>query len=256
MSTDAVKLKYYIGRRCDEIDWISTSNVIWNMFGVCVFSVQEKWARDLYTLPRSFEEISEDLGRWGTKHFGEIRAVVKVTDEDPLSEDDMYALEEKDGKTIIELPQERIDAAIEFMKVSAKLIIEDQYDRKFLTLKSRNSKLEQFLWEAQVRESNNLDGETPVIDSIVAAKGSKKEDVAAGILAGSADFKEKVVDLYADMLKVKQEFSSCATIKELNVLWQKYMGIPVPNDQAKELGDVHEEGDVLTVNAVDPGLKV
>ena len=174
--SETVKLKYFIGRRCDEIDWISTANIIWNMYGVCVFSVEEKWARDLYTLPRSFEEISEDLGRWGTKHFGEIRAVVKVTDEDPLSEDDMYSLEEKDGKTIIELPQERIDAAIEFMKVSAKLIIEDQYDRKFLTIKSRDSKLEQFLWEAQVRESNNLDGETPVIDSIVAAKGSKKEE--------------------------------------------------------------------------------
>ena len=58
------------------------------------------------------------------------------------------------------------------------------------------------------------------------------------------------------MLKIKQEFSSCATIKELNVLWQKYMGIPVPNDQAKELGEVHEEGEVLSVNAVDPGLKV
>ena len=255
--SEEIKLKYFIGRRSDDIDWLSTANIIWNMYGVCVFSVEEKWVRDLYTLPKSYEEISEDLGRWGTKHFGEIRAVVKVTDEDPLSEDDEYSLEEVgDGKTKVELPQERYDAAIAFMKLAAKLIIEDQYDRKFLTLKSRNSKLEQFLWEAQVRESNNLDGETPVIDSIVAAKGSKMEDVAAGILAGSADFKEKVVDLYADMLKVKQEFSSCATIKELNVLWQKYMGIPVPNDQAKELGEVHEEGDVLTVNAVDPGLKV
>ena len=101
MSTDAVKLKYYIGRRCDEIDWISTSNIIWNMFGVCVFSVEEKWARDLYTQPRSFEEISEDLGRWGTKHFGEIRAVVKVTDEDPLSEDDEGANKESPEATIL-----------------------------------------------------------------------------------------------------------------------------------------------------------
>ena len=261
--SETVKLKYYIGRRCDEIDWISTSNIIWNMYGICVFSVEEKWARDLVTLPRSFEEVSEELGRWGTKHFGEVRTEVKVTSEDPLSSENiMGGMDEGDvklgstGKTVIKLPQERIDAAIEFMKVAAKLIIEDQYDRKFLSLKSRESKLEQFLWEAQVRESNNLDGETPVIDSIVAAKGSKKEDVAAGILAGSAAFKEKVVALYADMLKVKQEFTNCATIKELNVLWQTYMGIPVPNSQAVELGQVHQEGEYLTQDDVDPGLHI
>ena len=160
------------------------------------------------------------------------------------------------GKTVITLPKVRIDAAIEFMKVAAKLIIEDQYDRKFLSLKSRESKLEQFLWEAQVRESNNLDGETPVIDSIVAAKGSKKEDVAAGILAGSAAFKEKVVVLYAEMLKVKQKFTKCATIEELNILYQTYMGVPVPNSQAVTLGQVHEEGEYLTQDDVDPGLHI
>tara|TARA_Y100000356_G_C11238616_1_gene279438 strand:+ start:39 stop:827 length:789 start_codon:yes stop_codon:yes gene_type:complete len=261
--SETVKLKYYIGRRCDEIDWISTSNIIWNMYGICVFSIEEQWARDLVTLPRSFEEVSEELGRWGTKHFGEVRTKVKVTSEDPLSSENiMGGMDEGDvklgstGKTVITLPQERIDAAIEFMKVAAKLIIEDQYDRKFLSLKSRESKLEQFLWEAQVRESNNLDGETPVIDSIVAAKGSKKEDVAAGILAGSAAFKEKVVVLYAEMLKIKQKFTKCATIEELNILYQTYMGVPVPNSQAVTLGQVHEEGEYLTQDDVDPGLHI
>jgi len=256
--SEEIKLKYFIGRRSDDIDWLSTANIIWNMFGICVFSVEEKWVRDLYTLPKSYEEISEDLGRWGTKHFGEIRAVVKVTDEDPLSEDDEYLLEEVgDGKTKVELPQERFDAAIAFMKLAAKLIIEDQYDRKFLTLKAEESKIEQFLWESQIREANNLDGETPVIDSIVAVKGSTKEEVAAAIKAGQADFKEKVVALYADMLKIKQEFKSCATIKELNVLYQKYMGMPVPHKQAEELGQTHEGlHGVQTVDNVEPGLKV
>ena len=63
------------------------------------------------------------------------------------------------------------------MKLAAKLIIEDQYDRKFLTLKAEESKIEQFLWESQLREANNLDGETPVIDSIVSIKGSTKEEL-------------------------------------------------------------------------------
>ena len=140
------------------------------------------------------------------------------------------------------------------MKLAAKLIIEDEFDRKFLTLKSRNSKLEQFLWDAQVRESNNLEGETPVLDSIAAAKGEKVADVAASVLANQTAFKDKVILLNAEMLKVKTEFKNCATIKELNLLWQKYMGIPMPNDQMLELGQVHEEEGALTTDTVEAGL--
>ena len=59
---------------------------------------------------------------------------------------------------------ERIDATIQFMKLSAKLIIEDEYDRKFLSLKAEDSKLEQYFWNAQVTEANNLEGETPILN--------------------------------------------------------------------------------------------
>ena len=54
--------------------------------------------------------------------------------EDPLSEDEEYALSQG-GPKKIKLPKERIDAAISFMKIAAKLVIEDHFDRKFLTLK-------------------------------------------------------------------------------------------------------------------------
>ena len=44
------------------------------------------------------------------------------------------------------------------------------------------------------------------------------------------------------MLALKQEFKSCATIKELNVLWQKYMGVPMPYSQMVEEGIAEEGG--------------
>jgi len=254
------KRKYYLARLCPELDHIaaggSSSDVVimWNMYGVVAFSIKEEWVRELGRLTKSYEEVTENVGRWGVKHFGEIRAVVKVTSEDPLSTSDEYAVSVTGPKTAIELPKERIDAAIAFMKVSAKLIIEDQYDRKFLSLKCEVSKLEQFLWDAQVRESNNLEGETPVLDSIAAAKGEKVADVAASVLANQTAFKDKVILLNAEMLKVKTEFKNCATIKELNLLWQKYMGIPMPNDQMLELGQVHEEEGALTTDTVEAGL--
>ena len=235
--------KYYIARHCPRITELPTANLIFNQYGVTVFSIDGEWVRDLNKLSGSYEEVSEDIGKWGTKHFGEVRAVVKVTDDDPLSEDDEYALEQlDDGRTKVELPQERYDAAIAFMKIAAKLIIEDEYDRKFLTLKAEESKLEQYLWDAQITEANNLEGETPLLNSIATAKGIAVSEVASSVLAGNKTFNDKVKALYDAMLALKQEFKSCATIKELNVLWQKYMGVPMPIFQMEEMGLLGEDG--------------
>ena len=235
--------KYYIARHCPRITELPTANLIFNQYGVTVFSIDKEWVRDLNKLSGSYEEVSEDIGKWGTKHFGEVRAIVKVTDDDPLTEDEEYALEQlPDGRTKVELPQERYDAAIAFMKVAAKLIIEDEYDRKFLTLKAEESKLEQYLWDAQITEANNLEGETPLLNSIATAKGITVSEVASSVLAGNKTFNDKVKALYDSMLALKQEFKSCATIKELNVLWQKYMGVPMPIFQMEEMGLVGEDG--------------
>ena len=247
--SDSVTKKYYLARHCPEVDKIDTVDVMWNMYGVVVFSIDETWVRDVYKLTRSYEEISEDIGRWGLKHFGEIRAVVKVTDEDPLSASDEYAVSQTGPKTKIVLPQERIDAAITFMKLSAKLIIEDEYDRKFLSLKAEDSKLEQYFWNAQITEANNLEGETPLLNSIATAKGIAVSDVAASVLAGNKAFNEKALALYDAMVALKQKFTDCATIKELNVLWENYLGVPMPEAQAIELGNTDDEGGALPIKS-------
>ena len=248
MSTEVTK-KYYLARHCPEIDKLDTCDLMWNMYGVVVFSIDETWVRDVYKLTRSYEEITEDIGRWGVKHFGEIRAVVKVTDEDPLSDDDLYTVSQSGPKTAIELPQERIDATIQFMKLSAKLIIEDEYDRKFLSLKAEDSKLEQYFWNAQVTEANNLEGETPILNSIATAKSVAVSEVAAGVLAGNKAFNEKALALYDAMVALKQKFTDCATIAELNVLWEDYLGVPMPESQAIELGNTDSEGGALPIKS-------
>ena len=245
--------KYYIARHCPRITELPTANLTFNQYGVTVFSIENEWIRDLNKLSGSYEEVSEDVGKWGVKHFGEVRAIVKVTNDDPLSEDEEYALEHlPDGRTKVELPQERYDAAISFMKTAAKLIIEDEYDRKFLTLKAEESKLEQYLWSTQITEANNLEGETPLLNSIATAKGITVSEVATSVLAGNKTFNEKVQALYDAMLALKQEFKSCATIRELNVLWQKYMGVPMPYTQMVEEGLVNEDG---SPQYVKPGLQ-
>ena len=242
------KRKYYIARYCPEFDHICSGgssnevDIMWNMYGVVAFSIKEEWVRELGRLTKSYEEVTENVGRWGVKHFGEIRAVVKVTDEDPLATAELYKVEQAGPKTAVELPQERIDAAISFMKTSAKLIVEDEYDRKFLSMKAEESKLEQFFWDAQLAEANNLSGDTPILNSIATAKSIAVSDVAASVIAGNKAFNDKSLALYDAMVALKQKFTDCATIKELNVLWEDYLGVPMPQQQAIDLGNTEEDG--------------
>ena len=121
------KRKYYLARHCPELDHIcsggtsSDVDIMWNMYGVVVFSIKEEWVREVYRLTKSYEEITEAVGRWGVKHFGEIRAEVKVTSEDPLSTSELYKVDQAGPKVKIELPQERIDAAYNIYETICKI---------------------------------------------------------------------------------------------------------------------------------------
>ena len=237
----SVKRKYYVARYCSAIDHMESVDLMWNMYGLMVFSIKEEWVRELVKLTGSYEEVTELLAKYGTKHFAEIRAVGKVTSEDPLSTSDEYAVSVTGPKTSIELPQERIDAAIAFMKLGAKLIIEDEYDRRFLSLKAEESKIEQYMWATQIQEANNLSGDTPLLNNLATTKGVTVAELAKSIIDGQASFHDKVSALYRAMVALKQEFKNCATIKELNVLWEKYLGVPMPQQQAIELGNTEED---------------
>ena len=239
------KRKYFIARHCPALDQIGVGNdleLLWNMYGVTVFSIREEVVREVYRLTKSFEEITEDMGRWGVKHFAEIRAVVKVTSEDPLATAELYKVEQAGPKVAVELPQDRIDAAVSFMKTSAKLIIEDEYDKKFLSLKAEESKLEQFFWDAQLAEANNTSGDTPILTKIAAAKSTTVAKVAESVIASNKTFVDKSLALYDAMIVLKQKFTKCATIEELNVLWETYLGVPMPQQQAIDLGNVEADG--------------
>jgi hypothetical protein len=123
-----------------------------------------------------------------------------------------------------------------------------------LTLKAEESKLEQYLWDAQITEANNLEGETPLLNSIATTKGITVSEVAKSVLAGNKTFNEKVQTLYTAMLALKKEFQDCTTVRQLNVLWQKYMGVAMPYDQMLEEPDIYleEDGNPKPVN---PGLQ-
>ena len=139
------------------------------------------------------------------------------------------------------------------MKTAAKLIIEDEYDRKFLSLKAEESRLEQFFWDAQLAEANNTSGDTPILTKIAAAKSTTVAKVAESVIASNKAFVDKSLALYDAMIILKQKFTNCATIEELNVLWETYLGVPMPQQQAIDLGN--GEADGFTPLPIKSGLQ-
>ena len=92
------------------------------------------------------------------------------------------------------------------------------------------------------KEAKNLSGETPILNSIATAKDTTAAKVAESVIAGKKTFDEKALALYDAMVALKQKFTNCATIRELNVLWEDYLGVPMPQQQAIELGNTEEDG--------------
>ena len=58
--------KYYISRYCPEFDHICSGgsrnelDIMWNMYGVVVFSIKEEWVREVHRLTKSYEENDID----------------------------------------------------------------------------------------------------------------------------------------------------------------------------------------------------
>ena len=95
---------------------------------------------------------------------------------------------------------------------------------------------------AQLAEANNTSGDTPILTKIAAAKSTTVAKVAESVIASNKTFVDKSLALYDAMVVLKQKFTNCATIEELNVLWETYLGVPMPQQQAIDLGNVEADG--------------
>ena len=95
--------------------------------------------------------------------------------------------------------------------------------------KAEESKLEQYLWGTQVREANNLEGETPILNNIAAAKGISVAEVAEGVLAGHTKFNQKVAALYKEMLDLKQKFKRSIYNQGSQRFVERLYGYPITN---------------------------
>jgi hypothetical protein len=197
-------------------------------FGIYGWTVIGINPSDYQFFPRfdiHYYELDESLVK-GFKNFGNAKSTVSVSifDEDEDLDFDDY--EVKRDKVKIQITQERYDSIMKAMKLFAKVLLEEEFDKRFEKLRYTGCKLEMQTWEEQVKEilKFNDQQETPLLSAIATAKGIELSELVLSIETKLVEYKQKVQTLYTDLIKLKTEFSNCVIIEELNILYTKYFG--------------------------------
>lgn len=187
-----------------------------------------------------FTEITEEQANLGSSLFSEIREVAKVWE----GRSEGYG-----EKLTIEMTPEVVKPVLDFMKIFAKELIEDEYEKRFLRLRNANT-LESSSWEIQKHEAREwlthqgAEGHiTPFLDYLATEKAIDKTELANKILAKSEEYQDKLSTILVDMQKLLKKFETATSIWDINILYEDYLGVIMPTSQAIELGRTISETD-------------
>jgi hypothetical protein len=249
-------MKYFICKNPDIaslVSYIPISNVLdWS-----IFSLDDTDDRGIHTLKNQIE-LSEDDAIFGFRSFGDVRKSIKVSAPDlSLNEefDETNYLKYSTVGSKVEIPitSKRYNCILNAMKIAAKVIIEDVFNERYIALDSSVSDIERKCWEYFVDE---LDKENySFIAEIARIKNINLENYINTIRVKKSHYDSTVKNLYLSMTELKTEFNSCSTVRQLNRLYEDYMGIPMPQQQALEEGRTEITEGGLTRKSVVPGLK-
>jgi hypothetical protein len=200
-----------------------------------------------------FIEITEQQAILGSALFSEIREVAKVWETNGvLSQDESIGnldYPEYGKKVPIEMTDEIKATVLDFMKIFAKELIEDEYERRFLILRSANT-LEASSWEIQKHEAKEWltygDSEghkTPFLDYIANEKSVDKTELANKILEKAELYQDNLSTMLVEMQKLLKQFKNASSIWDINILYEDYLGVMMPTMQAIEMGRTISETD-------------
>jgi hypothetical protein len=175
-------------------------------------------------------EVDEDTAKNGVQFWGEIRDVAKVFE----AKNSWYG--EKVPHVIT--PEEKAQA-LNLMKMFATEIIEHEFDRRFLAMRGAGM-MEVESWEVQKYEARAFKDDptatTPFLDYLSTSRGKDKTELANKIIQKAADYELKLSRLLVEMQTVIDKFNSAASIWDINILYEDYMGIQMPIKSAIALG--------------------
>ena len=87
------------------------------------------------------------------------------------------------------------------------------------------------------------------------AKGVAPSDLKTKIKEKRSAYDRNVKALYIKSAELKKEFADCDTIRKINRLYEKYLGLPMPEQQAREENKYTLTDGVYIREEVIPGIK-
>ena len=183
-------------------------------------------------------EITEESAYYGAAFFSEIRPVGKAWE----ASSDHYEL----VKVPVEITPEISAIVLDFMAKFAKMIIEAEFDRRYHEWVD-TSKFELASWDVQKHEAQEFladkDAITPFLDYLAAERNLDKAQLSTKILAKSEAYYDKLSTELAKIQKLIKEFENAPTIWDMNILYENYLGVMMPTNQAVQLGLTVSEED-------------
>lgn len=222
--------------------------------------------------------LQQDVAIKGFRSFGEIRDHVKVYKAD-LAEDKVayynsamgdaddveleFASQENPVTAVkVEMPLDdnRIQCIIEAMKMVAKAVIEEEFDKRLQKLDMGNHLEEmtfQFQYEEALKYKADDKADVPLLSAVAEARDLTKGEMADRIISARDSYRSRITNLFKKMTEVKQIFKSCSTIVELNRAYEDYFNIAMKEQQAVAEGRIvidPETGDGTRIKPLGIGL--
>ena len=202
-------------------------------------------------------EITEDTAKLGSSLFSEVRDTAKLWEVSGLAapgltgNENPEVYEQYPEVTAKKVPTDMNEVrgtmtikehVLVFMKAFAKEIIEEEYQSRFLAMRD-TCELESASWEIQKHEAREWltnaglnDSKTPFLDYLATERGEDKTVLSNKILQKAEAYQDKLSTMLVSMQKLKKQFKNSTSIKDINILYEDYLGVMMPTTQAIELG--------------------
>lgn len=230
-----------------EYDGTQHCRDLYTLFDLSCVEIAEPLFDTIYPLlPAGYEEVTADEALYGSLFFSEVRPTVKIMNPETM----MAETEGMDEfKVEIEFTQEMQDNVRNFMFKFAKEIIETEYNFRFHRIRN-TTELEQASWEIQKHEAREWltygdtdpDHVTPFLDYLCQERAVEKTWLANKILEKAEEFADKLSTTLVEYQTLIKKFEDALTIWDMNLLYERYLGIMVPAKQAELMGIADETG--------------
>lgn len=237
---------YFLIRTTDELFKIPDIKIFFGIFGWSVISIDAIYYQLIAKFNLNYFELEEN-DIFGFRFFGDSRPIIKFRptseDKDLVSND--YDYDQGYQKVKFAVTEIQSNSIMKAMKLFAKVLLEEEFDKRYNKLRYDGCNLEVQTWKDQIEESQKfLKGEpTPLLNLLANLKGITVEKLVIAINSKVRQNNQTIQNLFIQLVQLKTEFNNCATIEDINVLYFKYFGqqFNISFEYRKKRPDIFDE---------------